>query len=111
MYLTYRLDPNSYYTPVKVDLEVMALKEYPTLPRLESYHQIHFRVILKTPLREYSQHILNSIDKALIKKFSYICKPDKKVLSEPNSNHKKKMIKRQWTEFFFFHDSAFFLNK
>ena len=63
---------------VKVNLRLMAMKEYSTLPRvlkLEPHHLIQFSVITRTPLfsgmdvlslcREYSQTILSPTDKTL----------------------------------------------
>ena len=53
-FLSHRWDTNRYSTLwIKVDLELIAMKGYSTLPRppeLESHHRIHFNVIPKTSL-------------------------------------------------------------
>ena len=51
IYLTYRWDPDRYYNSRSVDLGVMAMKGYFTLPRfseLEPRHRMQFSVVPKT---------------------------------------------------------------
>ena len=51
-YLTHRLDPNRYdHFGVRVDLGIMAMKEYSTFlkaPGLKPHHQMQFGVISST---------------------------------------------------------------